>query len=97
MADFAGVLAAADEQLGIPFGVYTVPGLGWFACSGEERRGPYGSREVAERELIALCALQSGLAENWTALAKVVGGGLLWTSVIVMTAMLLTCVLWLVR
>lgn len=97
MADFVGVLVAADEQLGVPFGVYAVPGLGWFACVGEERRGPYGSREVAESELIELCGVQSGLAENWTALAKIVGGGLVWTSVIVTAAMLLTWVLWLVR
>jgi len=97
VGDCIGSVALADELVEDPPGVYAEAGLGWFACSWSERRGPYRSRELAESELIRMNALEPGLAETWMDVAKMVAGGLLCSSIMLAGLLVLTMVVCLVR
>jgi hypothetical protein len=94
MADSTGSFLGEDESAEEPLGVYAVPSLGWFACNWGDRRGPYLSRELAESEFTRMCTTDPGLAANWLEVARVVGGGLLCTSIILAGALLLALVVW---
>jgi hypothetical protein len=101
MADFSGSLVGKDERAGEPLDVYSVPNLGWFARNWGDRRGPYLSRELAENEFTRMCTTDPGLTENWLEVARLVGSGLLCSSIILAGALLLAlamCVLgWSIR
>jgi hypothetical protein len=94
MEDFSGYITGEEESAEKGIGVYAVPRMGWFACNWGVRRGPYLSRELAENELTRMYTTDPGLAENWLGVARVVGGGLLCSSVILAGALFLTLVVW---
>ncbi|MGA2049891.1 MAG: hypothetical protein ABSG96_19500 [Terracidiphilus sp.] len=96
MADFSGAFVDEGEAVEEQLGVYAVPSLGWFASNWGDRRGPYLSRELAENEFTRMCTTDPGLAANWLEVARVVGGGLLCTSLILAGALLVVLLVWVV-
>jgi len=92
MEEFIGTIAGEDESVEEPIGVFAVPGMGWLVRNLRDRRGPCLSRELGENGLTRIYTTDPGLVENWLEVARIVGGGLLCTSIMLAGALLLTSV-----